>query len=118
MHWEDYLVFGISLSLPLVIGVFFLITSCRKPGTAEDFLVGERSINFVAVALSLLGSLLNGIFVLGTPAEVRYYGTKVVYVVIGLLLAAIIVSIIFVPKYHAMKFTSAYQVGLHRTRSL
>lgn len=109
MQWQDYLVFGISLSLPLVIGVFFLITSCRKPGTAEDFLVGERSINFVAVALSLLGSLLNGIFVLGTPAEVRYYGTKVVYVVIGLLLAAIIVSIIFVPKYHAMKFTSAYQ---------
>lgn len=108
--WQDFLVFGVSLSLPLMIGVFFLITSCRKKSSADDFLVGERSINFVAVALSLLGSLLNGIFVIGTPAEIRYFGARFVYVVIGLLLAVTIVSIIFVPKYQGMKFTSAYEV--------
>jgi len=108
-HWADYLVFAISLGIPLVIGVFFMFYK-REESTTETFLTGERSMNFVAVALSILASLLNGTFVIGVPAEVHYYGVAVSYMTIGILLALVISAHIFVPKYHAMMLTSAYEV--------
>lgn len=107
-HWADYLVFGISLGIPLVIGVFFMFYK-RKESTTQDFLTGERSMNFIVVSLSLLASLLNGAFVIGVPAEIHYYGTAYSYMTFGLLFAALFASHIFIPKYHAMTMTSAYQ---------
>jgi SSS family transporter len=104
----DYVVFAISLAIPLVIGVFFFFYNL-KSNTTANFLMGDRSINFVAVALSILASLLNGIFVIGIPAEIHYYGVRITLVVIGMLLAIIVVSHAYAPKYQEMKFTSAYE---------
>jgi sodium-coupled monocarboxylate transporter 8/12 len=111
--WPDYLVFAISLSLPIGIGVFFFFYK-RKQNTIEMFLMGERSINFVAVALSILASIINGIFIIGTPAEMHYYGMTQSYIVVGLLVAVVITSHLFVPKYQKMTFTSAYEVSFHQ----
>jgi uncharacterized membrane protein len=108
--WQDYLVFSISLALPIGIGIFFFFYK-RKQNTIEMFLMGERSINFVAISLSILASIINGIFVIGTPAEMHYYGMTQSYIIVGLLLAVIIVSHLFVPKYQKMTFTSAYEVS-------
>jgi Na+/proline symporter len=76
-RWADYLVFALSLAIPLAIGVFFFFYKRKEQQGPENYLVGDRSINFVAVALSILASLLNGIFVIGTPAEMHYYGVEI-----------------------------------------
>ena len=112
--WPDYVVFSISLGIPIVIGVFFCIRQ-RKNKSVESFLMGERAINFVAVALSILSSTINGIFIIGTPAEMHYYGMKQSLVVLGILLGVIIASHLFVAKYNKMTFTSAYEVRRHQT---
>lgn len=106
----DYAVFAVSLIIPLGIGVFFFLYK-RDQRSTDEFLVGDRSINFVAVALSILASLLNGIFVIGTPAEMHYNGTEMSLIVIGLGLAIVITAHLFIPKYQTMKFTSAYEVS-------
>jgi SSS family transporter len=108
-RWADYLVFALSLAIPLAIGVFFFFYKRKEQQGTENFLVGDRSINFVAVALSILASLLNGIFVIGTPAEMHYYGVEISYMVIGLLIAIAITAHLFVPTYQSMRFTSAYE---------
>lgn len=106
----DYVVFSISLAIPLGIGVFFFFYK-RSEHSTEEFLVGDRSMNFVAVALSILASLLNGIFVIGTPAEMHYYGTQMALIVVGMAIAIIVTAHLFIPKYQSMKFTSAYEVS-------
>jgi len=55
----DYVIFAISLGLPLCIGVLFFICG-RSQQTTESFLVGDRSLNVVPVATSLIASVLNG----------------------------------------------------------
>ena len=105
----DYVVFAVSLAIPVAIGLFFFFYK-RKENTVENFLLGERSINFVAVALSILASLINGVFVIGIPAEMHYYGMELSLVVCGLGLSVIFVSHVYVPKYQKMFFTSAYEV--------
>ena len=41
--WQDYLVFCISLAIPLAIGVFFFIKGFKTQSAAQ-FLSGERSM--------------------------------------------------------------------------
>ena len=59
----------------------------------------------------MLASVFNGVFIIGVPAEIHYYGPRYLYNFFGSLGAMTIVAIFFIPKYHAMALTSAYQVG-------
>jgi len=107
--WQDYLVFAISLAIPLAVGVFFCLYK-RKLQSTESFLVGDRSLNVVAVAMSLIASVLNGIFVVGLPAEVHYHGVEMTYMVVAAVVMTVVGAHAFVPHYQRMKFTSAYEV--------
>ncbi|ESO08031.1 hypothetical protein HELRODRAFT_75193 [Helobdella robusta] len=108
----DYVVFSISLIIPLLIGLYFFL----HQNFWRKFRQVGQSMNFVAVGLSVLASILNGAFVMGIPAEVHYYGIAVfslyytcTYVVHAIVLIAPIVCHVFIPTYHRMKFTSAYE---------
>jgi len=107
--WQDYLVFAISLAIPLGIGIFFFFYK-RKLQSTESFLVGDRSLNVFAVAMSLLASILNGIFVIGLPAEVHYHGVEMTYMVIAAVVITALSAHVFIPQFRRMKFTSAYEV--------
>lgn len=132
--WQDYLVFAISLALPLAIGVFLYLGQLLKGRnvcfkkincstsvndfngdsgckSTDQFLLGNRSINFIAMGLSTLASILNGAFIIGFPAEIHYQGIgQTVFIPLGLLLVTPLFTHVIVPKYHDMKFTSAYEV--------
>jgi len=107
--WQDYLVFAVSLGIPLGIGVFFFFHKRRQQST-ESFLLGDRSLNVVAVGMSLIASILNGIFIIGLPAEVHYHGVEVTYIVIAAVIITVFGAHVFIPQYQRMKFTSAYEV--------
>jgi len=111
--WLDYLVFAISLGIPLAIGVFFCFHR-RNEQSTESFLVGDRSLNVVAVAMSLIASLLNGIFIIGLPAEMHYHGVEMTYMVVASVVVTVLGAHVFVPRFQRMKFTSAYEVRLQQ----
>ena len=108
-HWVDYLIFGISLAISLGIGVFFGIRD-RNTKSTEEFLMGGRSQHWIPVGLSLLVSILNGVFIIGVPAEVHYYGPVHMLLAVGLTLTCIFVCIFFIPTFRNMNITSAYEV--------
>ena len=107
--WQDYVVFAASLAVPLAIGVFFCLHK-RRQNSVESFLVGDRSLNVVAVAMSLIASVVNAIFVIGLPAEIHYHGTEVTHLVIAAVAVTAVGAHVFIPQYQRMKFTSAYEV--------
>lgn len=110
-HWADYLVFGVSLAISLGIGIFFAIVDRKKKST-EEFLMGGRNIHFVPVGLSLLASILNGVFIIGIPSEVYYFGPVYIFIGISYFIMAVVVSVFFIPTFHKMNITSAYEVNL------
>ena len=67
-------------------------------------------MNVVAVAMSLIASILNGIFIIGLPAEVHYHGVEMTYMVIAAVVITVLSAHVFVPQFRRMKFTSAYEV--------
>jgi len=73
-------------------------------------LVGDRSLNVVAVAMSLIASVLNGIFVVGLSAEVHYHGVEMTYMVVAAVVITSLGAHIFIPRFRRMRLTSAYEV--------
>jgi len=115
--WQDYLVFAISLAIPLGIGIFFFFYK-RKLQSTESFLVGDRSLNAVPVGISLVVSGLNGVFIIGHSAEMHYHGVKMTYNFIALVIFTVVSAHVFIPQYRRMKLTSVYEVRCAHRRLL
>ena len=62
------------------------------------------------VSLSILASFLSAPFLMGTPAEIHCYGTMYSYILIGYIFSCIITAEFFVPVFHKLELTSAYEV--------
>ena len=58
----DYCVFGGTLLLSLLIGVYH---ACRGKQTNEDLLLGGRNMSILPVAVSIMVSFLSAILILG-----------------------------------------------------
>ena len=110
-HWADYLIFSLSLAMSLAIGVYISFRDRHRSNT-EEFLMGGRSMNFLPVAFSICASLINGIFIIGVPAEIYYYGPVFSTWLAGAALQSLAVSFIFIPTFHRMKITSAYEASI------
>ncbi|XP_050744462.1 sodium-coupled monocarboxylate transporter 1 isoform X2 [Drosophila biarmipes] len=63
----------------------------------------------VPVAISLIGSYVSGVTIIGTPSEIYHYGTQYFLVVIGIMLQGIALSFIYLPVYSALKVGSAFE---------
>ena len=108
-HWLDYTIFAILLLASCAIGVYYAIADSKKQ-TKEEFLMGNRNLQWLPVALSLLVSHNGAVAMLGKPAEVYLYGIQFFMGVIGMSLAALISAFTFVPLLFNLKLTSAYEV--------
>ena len=114
-HWADYLVFSLSLVMSLAIGVYISFRDRHRSNT-EEFLMDGRSMNFLAVAFSIAASLLNGVFIIGLPTEIYYYGPVFSLYIIASFFLVLTVSFIFIPTFHRMQITSAYEVRVEQNK--
>ena len=73
LSWIDYLVLGISLGMSAMIGIFFAWKD--RNSSSNEYLMGNRSLPTIPVALSLTTSFISAVTVLGTPVEFYAYGT-------------------------------------------
>lgn len=105
----DYTVFGLSLLLSATIGIYY---GCfgGKQNTTTDFLMGGKDMGILPVALSMVASFLSAISVLGQPAEIYYFGTQFCFFILSAFICMPLVSIIFLPVFHGLQVTSAYEV--------
>ncbi|XP_049287558.1 sodium-coupled monocarboxylate transporter 1-like [Anopheles funestus] len=118
-EWPDYVVFVLMLLICIVIGIFFGYQDhqkhkrrrkqARRDSEALDYLVGGRKMQIFPVSVSLVASWISGISLLGTSTEIYVYGTQYCYIVFAVILMGFVLHHIFLPVFHELQITSAYE---------
>lgn len=108
----DYVVFVLTITVSLGIGIYYALSGGRQKTTSE-YLVGNRKMAVLPVAISLLVSFESSIMMLGTPAEIYRYGIQWIWSNVGFFIANLLAVKVMVPLLHPLKLTSANEVSSH-----
>lgn len=82
----------------------------RAPQTTDDYFVGGRRMNWLAVGLSLFASSFSPLSFVGMPREAAYVDYHLYVAILFIpLFSAPIVGWLFIPLYHRLQLTSAYE---------
>ncbi|XP_071487040.1 sodium-coupled monocarboxylate transporter 1-like [Diadema antillarum] len=104
----DYVLFGAMLVISAGIGVYSAFSGDRQR-TADEYLLGNRNMHVVPVALSMMVSFVSAISVLGTPAEMYVFNTMFWWNIVGYALGAFIATQMFVPMFMKLRVTSIFE---------
>ncbi|KAK1171403.1 solute carrier family 5 member 6a [Acipenser oxyrinchus oxyrinchus] len=104
----DYVIFALLLVLSSGIGLFYAFTGGRQR-TTQEFLLADRSMSCLPVALSLLATFQSAVAILGVPAEIYTYGTQYWFLGISYILGLLIPAHVFIPIFYRLRLTSTYQ---------
>ncbi|KAJ6635354.1 Sodium-coupled monocarboxylate transporter 1 [Pseudolycoriella hygida] len=104
--WLDYTVFIGMLLISSVIGVFY---ACKGKQSADDILLGGKSMGVIPVAASIMATFMSATGLLGIPAEQFLYGTQLIlsYTVIVMPLMTCMSSYLIVPVFYNLGSCSA-----------
>lgn len=111
----DYIIFGVMLLISVGIGVFYACAG-GKQQTNREFLMADRSMRSLPVALSVLAIFFSASTLLGTPAEVYVYGIQYWISVFGAILAPLTGAFLFGPMFFKLKIVSVYEVSFREGR--
>ncbi|XP_064364227.1 sodium-dependent multivitamin transporter isoform X2 [Dromaius novaehollandiae] len=104
----DYAIFALLLVLSLAIGLFYALSGGRQR-TVREFLLANRSMGFLPVALSLLATFQSAVAILGVPAEIYRFGTEYWFLGCSYFLGLLIPAHVFIPVFYRLQLTSAYE---------
>uniref|UniRef100_A0A8C4Q7K1 Solute carrier family 5 member 6a n=1 Tax=Eptatretus burgeri TaxID=7764 RepID=A0A8C4Q7K1_EPTBU len=104
----DYAVCGLLLLVSTVIGLYH---ACRggRQRTAREFLLADRTMTCLPIALSLTATFQSAIAILGAPAEVFRFGTEFWFLGCSYFLGLLIPAHVFLPVFYRLGLTSTYQ---------
>ena len=106
----DYLIFVLTLVISAAIGIYYGWKD-RKRQSATEVLLGGRRMGTLPVALSMMATFLSGVMVLGVPTEIFYFGTMYWLICVSNFITMPVAAHAFIPVFHKLELTSAYEVG-------
>ncbi|XP_037882144.1 LOW QUALITY PROTEIN: sodium-coupled monocarboxylate transporter 1-like [Glossina fuscipes] len=75
----------------------------------NEYLLGSRTLSVLPVAMSLVGSYVSGVTILGTVSEIYYYGTQYSLIAVAIIAMAFPVAYIYVPVFYVLGVHSSYE---------
>lgn len=105
MSLTDWIVLAVTLLA--IIGYGLWKSGSNK--NTDQFLVGNRSLPWYAVGLSVMATQASAITFLSAPGQAYGDGMRFVQFYFGLPLAMIVLCITFVPIFHRLKVYTAYE---------
>lgn len=105
----DYTIFVLLLVFSAGIGLFHALSG-GKQRTVQEFLLANRSMSFLPVALSLLATFQSAVAILGVPAEIYRFGTEYWFLGCSYFLGLLIPAHVFIPVFYHLRLTSTYEV--------
>ncbi|MFO0963971.1 MAG: sodium/solute symporter, partial [Gemmataceae bacterium] len=92
----------------LMVAQGWWVSGAQK--TTEDYFVGGRRMNWLAVGLSMFAATFSPLSFVGLPREAAYDNYHLYLAILFIpLVVAPLVGWLFVPLYHRLRLTSAYE---------
>ncbi|NWH19328.1 SC5A6 protein, partial [Grus americana] len=104
----DYSIFALLLVLSSAIGLFYALSGDRQR-TVQEFLLANRNMGFLPVALSLLATFQSAVAILGVPSEIYRFGTEYWFLGCSYFLGLLIPAHVFIPVFYRLRITSTYE---------
>ncbi|CAH1250786.1 SLC5A8 [Branchiostoma lanceolatum] len=104
----DYVVFSLMICVSAGIGIYYAFSGGGQK-TTKEFLLADRQMHVIPVAMSLMASFMSAITVLGTPAEVYTHGTMFWMFWITYIFMIVISAHLYMPVFFNLGVTSAYE---------
>ena len=101
----DFIVFS---SILITIAVYGAINN-RQNKNLKSYILGDKSVKWSTIGLSVMATQASAITFLSTPGQGYKEGMSFIQIYLGLPLALIVVSAVFVPIYYKSKVFTAYQ---------
>ncbi|XP_075534774.1 sodium-coupled monocarboxylate transporter 1-like [Dermacentor variabilis] len=98
----DYSIFFTMLLASSAIGIYYAFKAAKKPQA-------PKSMGVVPVAMSLISTSISPVAMLGIPAEMYFYGVGFIMIQLGLLFTVLLTNRIYMPMFHNLDVTSAFQ---------
>ena len=110
MRAVDWLVFCAALGYVVLYGVW----RARGSRSVDAFVVAGHQLPWYAVGLSIMATQASAITFISTPGQGFSDGMRFVQFYLGLPLAMIVISAVFVPVYYRLRVRTAYEYLEHR----
>ena len=108
----DYVVFASMLVGSSFIGLFYGYKSSKNnENENSDYLLAGRSMGWFPLFVSIVGSFMSAISLLGIPGDVYTYGSMYVLSLFGFLVNTFLCVFIFAPLFRKIDITSANEVS-------
>lgn len=101
----DFIIFS---SILITIAVYGAIKN-RQNKNLKSYILGDKSVKWSTIGLSVMATQASAITFLSTPGQGYKEGMSFIQIYLGLPLALIVVSAVFVPIYYKSKVFTAYQ---------
>ena len=92
--------------------VFFIIINKSGELFHHRYLLADRNVFSIPVAMTLLASFLSPITLLGDPAETYVNGGLYLAILFSNLLLFPTIALVFVPVFYPLGITSVYEVRI------
>src|SRR5262245_14909308 len=102
----DWLICSAAIGLMILQG--WWVSRAQK--TTDDYFVGGRQMSWLAVGLSMFAATFSPLSFVGLPREAAYVNYHLYLAILFIpLVVAPVAGWLFVPLYHRLKLTSAYE---------
>jgi len=110
LHYIDYIIIIISLSVPIIVSLKFL----KKQKTTEQYFIAKGAVPTWVIGISILAALISSITFLAYPGN--GYSSNWILLVQGLMVPIVLSGFIWfvVPLYRNVIKLSAYEYFEHR----
>jgi len=105
MNWIDWVILIGTLAVIVTYGIY----KTRGSKNIEGYLLGNRSMPWWTVCLSIMATQASAVTFLSTPGQAFEDGMRFLQFYFGLPLAMIILSVTAVPLYRKLKVFTAYE---------
>ena len=105
MSTLDWIIVVLTLSFVVLYGVY----KSRTSKNLDGYFLGNRSMPWWLVLLSIMGTQASAITFLSGPGQAYADGMRFVQYYLGLPLAMVVICVSFVPLFNKLKVYTAYQ---------
>ena len=105
-----YGTFALLLLVSAFVGIYYAIVDRKAQSTTSGYFLGNKKMNPIPVAFSLMASFLSAVIMLGGVSEVYTQGTMIFYLDIACIGSLFLASWTFIPFFFKLELTSIYHV--------